>query len=294
MNIYISDLDGTLLNSKGFLHTKDKKDINTFYQNKIYFSIATARSIVTIKEALGNHLQFHLPIIEYNGAYITDYSTNEILWMEFIDKETLGAIFTESKKLNIAQITAGHTKKEKNPDKRYFCHINKINNRGLEDFYQDRLSSNDKRITFDKNIFSEENIVVGLTFIDTKEKLTPLVKIIEEKYINKLNYYLLQDQYKDKKYFWLLVQSKQATKANGIKKIIDLKQLEQYPYHLSVFGDNFNDIEMFDLSHKAIAPSNAMDKVKQLADEVIGHHSESAVVNYIKEREALKLDRLDG
>ena len=37
MNIYISDLDGTLLNEDGELSSKDYADLNLFYEKKIFF-----------------------------------------------------------------------------------------------------------------------------------------------------------------------------------------------------------------------------------------------------------------
>ena len=295
MNIYISDLDGTLLNSSGQITIKDYQDIDSFYQKKIFFSIATARSIVTIKEIFDKvvkeanlkELKFHLPIIEYNGAYVTDYESKTILAVESIDKSILEHLFSECHKLDIAQIAAGNNTLENDFDKRYFCNVSEFNNAGLRDFQRDRAKANDKRITSAQDIFAEHNQVVGLTFIDSKEKLKKLIAFIETHYSKKLNHYLLQDQYNDPHWFWLLVQAKGATKANGIKKILKFKKIESGSdsYHLSVFGDNLNDREMFSLADKSLAPSNAVTEIKELADEIIPHHDKSPVIQYIKKKE---------
>ena len=238
-----------------------------------------------LKDSSISTLQFHLPIIEYNGAYVTDYNTKTVLSTEAIEKDILKKLFEESKRLNIAQIVGGNDTSKEDFDTRYFCHISEINHKGLEDFHEDRQRANDNRLTFSQDVLAENNQVVGLTFIDTKENLQPLMEFIDTHYSEKLNQYLLQDQYKDRRWFWLLVQAKNATKGNGIKKILQLKKLKDY--YLSVFGDNINDVEMFNLADKSLAPTNAVDEIKQIADDIIGHHNESAVIQYIKKKEGL-------
>ena len=48
--IYISDLDGTLLNSKGELSDKTAEIINKLIKDGMHFTIATARSIYTASD----------------------------------------------------------------------------------------------------------------------------------------------------------------------------------------------------------------------------------------------------
>lgn len=289
MNLYISDLDGTLLNSSGQLTAESYRNLNLFYEQNIQFSIATARSIVTIIEALENNriasegLKFHLPIIEYNGAYVTDYNTRTILAVEEIEKTVLTKVFAEAQGMNVAQITGGNNRLEKDFDKRYFCNISEVNNKGIEEFYRNRKASGDKRITFSADTFASDNQVVGLTFIDRREKLSSLENFIKKHYSDKINTYLLQDEYNDKSWFWLLVQSKNATKGKAIQKILQLQKIQSY--HLTVFGDNWNDVEMFAVANTALATQNAIDEIKKIADGIIGHNDEHSVINYIKKQE---------
>lgn len=55
------------------------------------------------------------------------------------------------------------------------------------------------------------------------------------------------------------------------------------PEETLVFGDQFNDVEMFDCAYYSYAMSNAMDGVKQRARFLAGNNNEGAVVNVIRE-----------
>ena len=48
------------------------------------------------------------------------------------------------------------------------------------------------------------------------------------------------------------------------------------------FGDNLNDMEMLTFAGCAVATENARDEIKEVADEVIGHHRDGAVFDYME------------
>ena len=74
--------------------------------------------------------------------------------------------------------------------------------------------------------------------------------------------------------------SSEASKANGIKF------LERYIEHdnLVCFGDNLNDIPMFELADEAYATANAVDELKEMATAVIGSCDEDGVARFLEER----------
>lgn len=49
------------------------------------------------------------------------------------------------------------------------------------------------------------------------------------------------------------------------------------------FGDNQNDLEMLDFAGTSLATSNAKPEVKKVADAVIGHCNDEAVLTYMEE-----------
>lgn len=76
--LYISDLDGTLLNSSQ--HTSDYTNniINSLVNKGMLFSYATARAYETAS-AVTDGLNAQFPVILHNGAYILDSKTGETL-----------------------------------------------------------------------------------------------------------------------------------------------------------------------------------------------------------------------
>lgn len=70
-----------------------------------------------------------------------------------------------------------------------------------------------------------------------------------------------------------------ATKAKAIKRLARLAGADR----IVVFGDNRNDLSMMAVADWAVAVSNAVDEVKEAADEVIGSNEADAVPRKILE-----------
>lgn len=76
--LYVSDLDGTLLNSNQTLSPFTIQTINQLVSDGMLFSYATARSYQTAKKVTQG-LQAPFPLIVYNGACVRDNVSGEIL-----------------------------------------------------------------------------------------------------------------------------------------------------------------------------------------------------------------------
>ena len=74
--------------------------------------------------------------------------------------------------------------------------------------------------------------------------------------------------------------STKASKANGIKALMKYADFEK----VIGFGDNLNDLPMFELADEAYAPENAVDEIKKVATGVIRHHDDDAIALYLQER----------
>ena len=69
--LYISDLDGTLLNSNSIVTSHSVENINLLLQKDMLFTIATARTPATVVPFL-KQLQLDLPVVLMNGAVLYD------------------------------------------------------------------------------------------------------------------------------------------------------------------------------------------------------------------------------
>lgn len=84
--LLVSDMDGTLLNSKGEISERNKKAIEYFVENGGVFTIATGRMRDSVRGFLCD-LQVGLPIIIYNGAKIYDFKSEKALHEDSIIDE---------------------------------------------------------------------------------------------------------------------------------------------------------------------------------------------------------------
>ena len=84
--LYVTDLDGTLLNRQDRVSPFSISTINHLVENGMLFTYATARSLVSASKVTEG-LSTKIPVIAYNGAFIIQPSTGEILSSEGFTEE---------------------------------------------------------------------------------------------------------------------------------------------------------------------------------------------------------------
>ena len=77
--ILLSDMDGTLLDSKKNITDADRLAIRRFTELGGHFTIATGRTVQSFEQYL-DILGLKEPVIMYNGAAIHDYSSGKTLF----------------------------------------------------------------------------------------------------------------------------------------------------------------------------------------------------------------------
>lgn len=91
--LYISDLDGTLLNNSGHISENSLAILNHLSEKGLLFSIATARSIMTARDLLGE-LRLNAPIVLMNGVFLFDLKANKAVRYHEIDEKSLDAVLS--------------------------------------------------------------------------------------------------------------------------------------------------------------------------------------------------------
>ena len=86
-NLYISDLDGTLLQPNVELSGRTVRILNELIEQGVHFTVATARSIASVRPILRD-VSIQLPIILMNGVCIYDLAKSEYLKVETFSKES--------------------------------------------------------------------------------------------------------------------------------------------------------------------------------------------------------------
>lgn len=273
--LFISDLDGTLLSDKAMLSNYTRKNLNMLIEQGLHFTVASARSVIAMQKILKG-LNIKLPIIEFNGAFLSDLKTGEHVIVNEISPYIKYDILNDIKKYVQFPFLSTF---DGNRDRLYYVDIE---NDGCKWYVNDRKYNKDSRLTQIgslKNIIDDQ--IVCFTIIDTKENLEELSLILNEKYEGMIEVHFIENDYSPG-WYWLTIHDVKATKDQAIKELV--KMTGHKMDDLIVFGDNANDIKMFKKASKAIAVKNAKGELKKYADEVIGLNIEDSVVKYIIEK----------
>lgn len=262
-NLYVSDLDGTLLRSNEITSGYTNDVINSLTEKGMIFSYATARSLITAKKVTRG-ICARIPLIVYNGAFIIDNATEEILGANYFDgavQKLLDELFQNEIYPIVYAYVEGREKFSFVPEK---C------TKGMVSFVDSRRGDI-RTNAVSKPEELKKGDIFYITCIDEPEKLEPLY----EKYRNTYHCVYQKDIYTHEQ--WLEIMPGAASKSNAV---IQLKKLLGCD-RLIVFGDGKNDIDMFEIADECYAVRNAHEELKRKATAVIDSNDEDGVARWL-------------
>ncbi|NEP17808.1 MAG: HAD family phosphatase [Leptolyngbya sp. SIO4C1] len=272
--LYVSDLDGTLLTPQAALSAYTRTQIAAIVAAGIPFAIATSRSIDSVRAILGP-LSLSLPVIEFNGAYVTDLATGQPAVINAIEPAIAEDLFSLAALTQLAPIVSSYCS---GANCNSYTQVTHAGLQWLSRDVQQRKGKPWRRLSRYQEILSEP--IVRLTLVDTEPRLSELEQLIHERYPGILATHLFENPYQPN-WYWLTVEDRRANKGSGIREVQALRGLQDH--QITVFGDHNNDIPMFQIADTALAMENATDRLKQHATEVIGHHSADSVAKYLSQ-----------
>lgn len=261
--LYISDLDGTLLNQDARVSQFSIQTINALTEKGLLFSYATARSIVTASQVTQG-LKVTLPVIVHNGGFIRRADKDEVIIGNYFGEE-FHSILQDLLKNGIYPLV--YSMNDGQEKYRYWA---QMQTKGMRKFLSTK--ENDPR---DTPVHNAEDLFAGqpyyITCIDEPDRLAPFY----EKYKDQIHCILYKEIYSGD--LWLEMMPKAASKANAA---LQLKKLLGC-HRLVVFGDGKNDLDLFRAADEAYAVENAEDEIKALATAVIGSNQEDGVAKWL-------------
>ena len=270
--LYISDLDGTLLNQSAKLTAYTENVLNSMMEKGLNFSVATARLLEPVRNMLAN-LKINVPIVLMNGVLIYDIEHDEYIRVSKIFPEAVITIVKEINKFEISGFMY-----ELNNGK-FMTYHEFFRQQPIPEYLEKRAVSY-KSICVPNGFssISPDNIVY-FTLINTQERLQPLhdALVVAQPDLN-LAFY--KNIYSEDMWF-LEIFSKDASKKNAI---IYLK--ETFGFERVVgFGDNHNDLPMFQICDIRVAVDNAITEIKEAADFVCDTNDNDGVAKWLKNNE---------
>jgi len=268
--MFITDLDHTFLRNDLTISTFTKDVWNTNATTAL-LSVATARSYKKTVEFL-HDLNLNLPMILLDGALIVN-EKSEIISTKLINRDLANAIIFETNKFDIhpfilAMADSVVDEKFIYPKKRNSFQ-EELLKRYIED---DNLVEHSGLATEDKNL--------KLVYMADEALLRPLTEHLKSVFKDSLEFKLAPEAYLG--CYFLTVLHPEADKAHGLRTVSEYMSHELSK--ITVFGDNLNDLGMFELAGTAVAVKNAQEEVKEAADIVLEYtNDEDAVAKYLKE-----------
>lgn len=273
MELFVSDLDGTLLNKEQVISDFSKRELNNLIERGVNFAVATARSPATVSEILDG-VNIKTPIVLMNGVVIFDLKEKKYIDIKEIDKESVKNIIKILERYNKTFFLYGIKKDH------LFVYHKDFTYDFEKKYYEERCNKELKSFKKVKDYYDilEENKIINFVFFeDNKFRANEIFEKIMK--VEGVTGNCYKDIYNEGAFF-IDVYNKHASKAKGIEFLSD------YVNHskLITFGDGQNDIPMFRMSDECYALENATKELKAISTGIIGNNDKDAVVKFLLER----------
>ncbi|MBR1393485.1 MAG: HAD family hydrolase [Ruminococcus sp.] len=264
--LFITDLDGTLLRPDATLSEYSCREINALVSEGVHISFATARSRTTaLKVTRG--ITLSLPMVAYNGAFIVDTLTGEILHKNVFSPAQAEEIYRCFRGNGLSPVVY-----RINEGRELYSYDTLTISRQTRDFLDSRRGDpRDDPLEGDGGILSGE--VFYFNCIGEREQLLSAYECLRDRY--EVLFY--DDLYSNER--WLEIMPKGANKAASAVKLKELLGCDR----IVAFGDSVNDLSLFEEADECYAVANAKEQVKAAATGVILSNEEDGVVRKIRE-----------
>lgn len=269
--LYITDLDGTLLDANSCITDETVSVLNPLLDQGLQFTVATARTPATVVPML-SRLHTRLPFIVLNGAATWDSQRGDYSHVNVIPQATVEAICAVYERHGLHPLIY-----------RRHGHLIHTHHYGTlspqeEKFVEERQGLELKKFIMDDPDYKHSPDEAMLIFsMQDYERLRPIYEEVKATIpCSAVFYHDIFDP----------TSGLLEIYAPGVSKAEAVKAMQQHTgaKEVIVFGDNRNDIPMMQVATHSVAVANAFPEVKAAAHEVIEANTTNAVPRYIATR----------
>ena len=239
--LYVSDLDGTLLNMDGRLDEEAIKELNRLIGIGINFTVSTGRG--ESARRILKDINFKLPIMLLNGSINYDFASKKYINEKVIEKSKVQEV------------------------------INIIKECGSKDIEVQVLEGNEIQ-RLNANEWNENKKCISLNVLLSEKQMKKLIKVLEK--VDGISYYINKKVYAENEWFCDIV-PKGISKGSGV---LEFKKKYGFD-KIIAFGDSGNDLPLAEVADEFYAVENAQDIVKQKATAVIRSCFNNGVIKFI-------------
>ncbi len=266
--LYLTDLDGTFLNDDAKITDESAKIINELISKGVLFTLSTARTHATVLEMF-EKISLNVPLVLMNGVLIYDPQLKEIIRFQEIDKseaQKVVDIFTKYGKAPMLYFKEGKSK-----IKIVYSDLKNQNQQGYINF---RHEKSEKIFQWSSSPSVNSGRLIYIVTLDPYDELKDIFKEIKE--TCNVNVMFYSDNYTG--CYFLEIMSPNISKGIAALKVKEMLGATE----IVSFGDNLNDISIFEVSDRCYAVDNAHEDLKKLSTAVIGANTDDAVAKFIQ------------
>lgn len=266
--LFVTDLDGTLLNNRAEVTQETVEILNELIGAGMMIAYATARSWHSAYK-ITKEIHFSTPCSTYNGTFLVSHADGKKLDTRTLDRASADFYIDHMVGAGLYPMV---DKLEKGREKVVW--VAGRENDGLLRYIQSREGDERLSPVSDPAVLKEGETYY-ISAIGEKHEMLELYHGLQLK--TDCHVCLQEDTYTKGEY-WIEVYRKDASKAFGVKRLQSLMGAET----VVCFGDNANDIPMFQISDACYAVENAIEPLKELATGILLSNEENGVARFLR------------
>ena len=281
--IYVCDLDGTLLRSDGTLSDFAKQGLCLLAGAGVRLTVASARGTPAMRALLAG-VPFTLPVIELNGAFVSDLDSGRHLVSNMLTPPEACAAVKAILETGVDPVLSSWD------GRRDRVHFGSLGDESTSFYVTEKQAYGDPRLTPCADLLAvahQEDIAQITTFALDAEAEGLTRRLRQAVGPNTI----VHSQANTYCPGWteILVQHYAAEKGEAIPALLGACGVADAS--IVACGDNLNDLGMFAVAARSIAPANAHPEIQGRATEVVGRNDEDGIVRYLLEQHSVSLER---
>jgi len=267
--LYLSDLDGTLLNKDAELSQYAKDTLNRLFAEGLCFSVATARTAATALRILDG-VRWSVPLVLMNGVLIFDTADKRYVQVLSLGAATISAVLAVFNRLGATGLMYQLLNNEQ------ATYYESLDHKPLRAFVEERKARYNKAF---RQAISFGDIppegTVYFVLLDSHDRILLAFNALSE--VPGICRFMYKDIYSPDTWD-LEILSNKASKQNAAVYLREAFGFER----VVGFGDGINDLPLFAACDVKVAVENAVPEVKASADYICDTNNNDGVVKWIE------------
>lgn len=281
--VYVCDLDGTLLRSDGALSDFARQGLNRLLGEGILLTVASSRSTPAMRALLAG-VEFRLPVIEFNGAFVSELQSGRHLVKNVLPPHVACGVVEEILATGTDPVVSTWD------GARDRVHFGSRANDGTSWYVEEKRAYDDPRLALCDDLLAvarreEVASVVGFVRDEEAAVLTERVRDLVD---GVAAVYCAQNYYCPG---WTEVQVQSLTAEKGMAVPAMLEAGGVAGAEVVACGDHLNDLGLFAIAARSIAPANAHPVALESATEIVGSNDDDGVVRYLLDYHSIPTER---